>query len=126
MASMSRAGIAAFVTCWIDAWNRIDIEEVLSHFADDTRFTSPKAAVAVGTATVEGKDALRRYWQTAAASIRQIDFALDHALWDDEREELLIVYNATINGTRNRACERMQFGPSGQVVVGEAMYGAVL
>ena len=32
---------AAFVTDWIEAWNRLDVEAVLAHFHEDTVFSSP-------------------------------------------------------------------------------------
>ena len=58
--------------------------------------------------------------------IETIHFTLDHTAWDPERLELLIVYDAEINGQRNRACELMRFDDTGRVVEGEAMYGAAL
>ena len=35
--TMSRAGVAAFVAGWIDAWNRRDVEEVLSRRASSAQ-----------------------------------------------------------------------------------------
>jgi hypothetical protein len=32
----------------------------------------------------------------------------DHAAWDERRRELKVVYEANLNGQRNRACEIMQ------------------
>ena len=123
---MQPADAHAFAREWIASWNARDVESVLSHYDDTARFTSPKAAVRVGSATVTGKDALRAYWLAAIALIDAIHFELDHALWDPDRRELVVVYDADINGQRNRACELMQFGASGQILWGEAMYGAAL
>jgi hypothetical protein len=54
----------AFVDTWVDAWNRHDLDAVLSHFAEDVVFTSPLAARIVdGSAgVVRGRTALRAYW----------------------------------------------------------------
>lgn len=54
-----------FAQEWLAAWNDHDVERVLRHFADDVVFTSPLAAQLVpGSAgVVQGKAALRDYWQ---------------------------------------------------------------
>src|SRR5436190_16572319 len=91
-------GATAYAEGWTAAWNRRDVEEVLSHFAGDCRFTSPRALATVGRATVEGKDALRAYWQTAVSRITSLTFTLDRALWDPQRRTVAVVYDAEING----------------------------
>jgi ketosteroid isomerase-like protein len=54
----------AFADRWVQAWNAHDIEQVLSHFADDVVFTSPLAMQIVdgSDGVVRGKEALRLYW----------------------------------------------------------------
>jgi ketosteroid isomerase-like protein len=123
---MTSETIAAFAQNWIDAWNRRDLEAVLAHFADDIRFTSPRAQATVGTATVVGKAALRDYWRAALAAIGTLQFTLAHPVWDPERQELALLYTAAIDGRRLRACEFMRFDPAGRIVAAEAMYGAPL
>ena len=115
-----------FARRWAALWNVKDVEGVLAHFTEGARFTSPRAALTVGAATVVGKEALRTYWTTAAARIETIHFTLDRAVWDPAHRELVIVYDAELNGQKNRACELMRFDDSGYVVEGEAMYGAAL
>src|SRR5215211_5301000 len=114
----------AFARQWVEAWNALDVEAVLAHFAGDVRFTSPRAAARVGTATVGGKEALRAYWHASLAVITMLHFVLDHIVWDAERGAIAIVYTATINEQRNRACEIMRFNDDGLAVYGEALYGA--
>src|SRR5688572_3382213 len=121
---MTAAAVDSFAAEWIAAWSRNDIEAVLSHFAEDVRFTSPKALARTGKATVQGRQELAAYWEMARTF--QITFTLDRALWDAARKELTIVYTADINGQRNRACEFMRFNDAGLVAEGEAMYGATL
>jgi ketosteroid isomerase-like protein len=120
---MTRDEAMLFAQRWIENWNRKDVEGVLSHFADDTRFTSPTAATLMGTPAVEGKAALRRYWETAVSRIERIYFTLDYALWDADRQELCVVYIADLDGRRKRACELMRFDASDRQVAGEALYG---
>lgn len=121
---MEREVVESFARKWVDAWSRRDIEAVLSQFAETARFTSPRATARIGRATVEGKAALRAYWQTALAHAASIRFTLDHATWDEARRELLIVYTNEVDGERTRACELLRFDAGGLVVEGEAWYGA--
>ena len=39
--TVSQARAEAFARDWIDAFNRHDLEAVLSHYADDVEFSSP-------------------------------------------------------------------------------------
>jgi len=123
---MTHDEATGFARRWTAAWSTKDVEAVLEHFAEDARFTSPKAALTVGSATVEGKDALRAYWTAAVARIETMHFTFDRAVWDPARRELVVVYDSEINGQKNRACEFMRFDDTGHVLEGEAMYGALL
>ncbi|MHB8577445.1 MAG: nuclear transport factor 2 family protein [Dehalococcoidia bacterium] len=123
---MTRDEALAYAARWIETWNRKDVEGILAHFAEQTRFTSARAAATVGVATVVGKAALRDYWNRAVARIETIRFTLDHVVWDPDSQELLVVYEAVINGQGSRAGELMRFDASGQVVEGEGLYGAAL
>lgn len=121
---MTAAEVDSFAAEWIAAWSRNDIEAVLSHFAEDVRFTSPKALARMGKATVQGKQELAEYWEMARTF--QIAFTLDRALWDERHMELTIIYTAEINGQRHRACETMRFNADGLVIEGEALYGVAV
>lgn len=123
---MTGAEAAAFSREWAAAWSRKDMEAVLAHFREDACFTSPKALATVGVATVEGKAALRTYWTMRALQVESIHFAVDRAVWDEARQELVVVYDATINGQSTRACEFLRFDERGLVTRGEAMYGVAL
>jgi ketosteroid isomerase-like protein len=113
----------ALAAQWIARWNARDVEGVLAAFADDVVFHSPKAQDIVGTGKIVGKAALRAYWTKALEHNRELHFELDHAAYDLAKNELFIVYVATLNGRRTRACERLRFA-DGLVVDGEGFYGA--
>ena len=121
---MNRFDANEFALNWIRAWNRKDVNAVLEHYTEDAKFVSPKATTFVGNPIVEGKEALSRYWQLAAKKIEKIEFTLDHIVWDSTSNELVIFYEANLNGVCSRACETMKFGSFGKQVSGEAMYGA--
>jgi|TARA_A200000159_G_C7027405_1_gene216493 ketosteroid isomerase-like protein len=116
----------AFAEGWIRAWNRRDLEVVLSHFRDDAVFLSPVAAKYVGSSRIEGKTALADYWRSALDKLTALAFTLDRATWDPVRRELNVIYEADLNGQRHRACELMIFDEHGEQIQGEAFYGAEL
>jgi ketosteroid isomerase-like protein len=60
----------AFASDWIQAWNRRDLESLLSHYADDVEFRSPLAARLMDdpSGTVRGKKNLREYFGKALAA----------------------------------------------------------
>lgn len=66
----------SFVDRWVQAWNAHDVEEVLSHFADDVVFTSPLAArMREGSdGVVRGKPALREYWSAGLRRVPDLHF----------------------------------------------------
>jgi ketosteroid isomerase-like protein len=115
-----------FAAAWIEDWNRRDFEAVLAHFREDCVFVSPKAAALTGRGTVDGKAALRSYWSAAIARANDLRFVLDRAVYAADSRTLSIIYEATINGVRNRAVEILTFDSDGNVARGEAFYGAPL
>jgi len=121
---MSDASAQQFARTWIDAWNRRDAEAVLAHYAEHAVFTSPKAERFVGHARVEGKAALRAYWQAALSQIQSLAFELDEAIWSGRTETLTLVYRAALQGQApTRAVEIMHF-QADKIVRGEALDGA--
>jgi ketosteroid isomerase-like protein len=115
---------ASFAQTWADSWNRLDVEAVLSHFADDVEFTSPTALVVTGNATVHGKPALRAYWTAALARIESLVFTVDRVFWDAGRRELAIIYIERINGSPRLVSENLIFGDAGLVVGAQVFHGA--
>jgi hypothetical protein len=73
---MERETARAFVDQWVSAWNRHDLDGVLSHFDDDVVFTSPIAArlIAGSDGVVRGKAALRAYWAEALGRDERLRF----------------------------------------------------
>lgn len=67
-----------FAVAWVEAWNRRDLEGVLTRYADDVLFTSPNAARVVPDSggVVRGKAALRDYWSRALAGNPGLRFEL--------------------------------------------------
>lgn len=120
---MTREEAARFAIGWVEAWNGRDIEAVLSTFEEGVAFTSPRALAIVGTATVEGKKALRAYWEMALARTSSLRFTLERIVWDPESRELAIVYVSEVNGEAKRVSENLRFGDSGRVASAEVFHG---
>ena len=68
----------AFVDDWLTAWNRHDVDAVLTHFHDDVIFTSPVAARVIpdSKGVVRGKAALREYWRAVLETMPDLHFEI--------------------------------------------------
>jgi steroid delta-isomerase len=123
---MSYDAMMRFAEDWVAAWNRRDVDAVLGHYLEEAQFVSPVARNVVGRSVLRNKQELADYWRSALARIATLEFRLDHAAWDERRRELVVVYEANLNGERKRASEIMRFDADGRQIAGEAMYGAPL
>lgn len=124
LAPMTHETMSRFAAEWIDNWNRRDMEGVLSHFADDAQFVSPKAVTFVGVPVLKSKAELRNYWSIGLSHIQRVYFKLYSTVCDPASRTLVVLYEADLNGTVARACEVMRFDEQGRQVFGEALYGA--
>jgi len=123
---MTREQAHEFAMRWAAAWNRRDVEGVLSHFSEEAEFVSPKAQQFVGRPELKGKAELRNYWATALKQITEIEFTLDSVFLGPDEREIAVLYKSRLNGRASRAMEILRFDENGQVVRGEAMYGAAV
>lgn len=69
-----------FAAEWIEAWNRHDLDLILSHYSEDVVFTSPFAVklLSAPDGTVRGLPALRNYFQLGLAAYPDLRFTLHH------------------------------------------------
>jgi ketosteroid isomerase-like protein len=69
---------AQFAQEWIAAWNSHDLERILSHYADDIAIESPIAASIVPESggSLQGKEAVRKYWALGLQRIPGLKFEL--------------------------------------------------
>jgi ketosteroid isomerase-like protein len=121
---MTTAEAYEFALEWVRNFNARDLEAVLSHFAEDAEFTSPRALALTGKATLHSRRELGDYWRAGLASIKSIRFTLDHVINDESSRRAVIVYVAEIDGRKMRAAEFFEFEDSLRVIRGEGMYGA--
>jgi ketosteroid isomerase-like protein len=71
---------AQFAREWAQAWNDHDLDQIMSHYALDVEFHSPRIRQVTGEDTdmVQGKKALRAYWEQALAGAPDLYFEIDN------------------------------------------------
>ncbi len=109
----------AFARAWVKAWNDHDLEEILSHYADDVVFHSPRIRMVTGRDVdfISGKAELRAYWGAALARLRDLFFEIDQVL--PGSDALTILYT---NERSQYVAETFIFGANRKVVRSIATY----
>ena len=101
-----------FAQDWIDAWNRHDLEQILTHYDDEVLLTSPVALKLLGgDGTVRGKAALREYFLRGIQAFPNLRFDLIDALWCTET--IGISYFNNVRGSKT--AEVMLLNPAGKI-----------
>ena len=97
---------------WVDAWNGHDLDEILSHYADDIEFSSPFVVKLLNleNCVIWGKDALRYYFSRAMVAYPELHFELHNVL---AGASSLVVYYSSVND--QLAAEMMILDPDGRV-----------
>jgi ketosteroid isomerase-like protein len=68
---------------WIQSWNSHDLDEIMSHYAEDIVLISPVAAKLLNdpSGTVKGKEALRNYFKKGLEVYPDLKFELVDLMW---------------------------------------------
>lgn len=109
----------AFAQEWIDAWNSHDMERILSHYSDDFEMSSPLIVqrVSGSQGTLNGKEALRAYWQPSLTSEPPLEFELMDVLVGVD--SLTLYYN---NVGRRTVAETLVFDAERRAVKGMSQW----
>lgn len=118
----SHASAERFVSEWAANWNRLDIDAVVAHLADDSSMRSPFATELTGSALVQGRDAIRGYWHKAYGALAAPNLQVETFSWDPAICRLNIWWTADTRSGATRASEYMDFNADGKVISGEAFY----
>ena len=102
----------SFARQWIADWNARDLDSILSHYAEDVIFTSPKALEVTGAAQVVGKRALADYWRAALARSPQLAFQFERVYGGAQSVTIAYIRNGSL-----RVAETLEF-ENGLVVRG--------
>jgi len=117
--TMDRAAAGRFVEAWRANWCKVDIDAVVSHFAENAEMRAPLALKLTGSAVVAGPENIRAYWRKAYGGIESADLKILSWSWDDTIARLTVWWQ--LGDTR--ASEFMDFDGAGRVARSEAFYG---
>lgn len=75
---MTHDNATHFASDWVEAWNRHDIDAVLSHYADDFEMTTPmiQQVLCIESGTLKGKQAVGDYWRAALRKVPDLAFSI--------------------------------------------------
>lgn len=109
---MMKEELQQFAEKWIKTWNSHNLEDILSHYADDVEITTPmiKIALDLEKGTLKGKKAVGDYWQKALEKMPDLHFELIDAT--QSVESVALYYKSVMN---KRSIEVMYFNEKGQV-----------
>ncbi len=102
-----------FAQEWVAAWNSHDLERILEHYDDCVVLISPVAARLVGNyGRVEGKAAVRAYFERGLGAYADLHFDLTDVLWGVET--IVVCYANNVRG--GKTAEVMQMSATGKVL----------
>ena len=106
---------------WAAAWNSHDLEQIMSHYADEVELISPAAAQLLGApdGRVAGKANLRAYFKRGLDAYPELHFHLENVLWG--LNSVVLYYT---NQKGSRTAEFMELAASGKVARVVANYSA--
>ena len=106
---------------WAAAWNSHDLEQIMSHYADEVELISPAAAQLLGApdGKVAGKANLRAYFKRGLDAYPELHFHLENVLWG--LNSVVLYYT---NQKGSRTAEFMELAASGKVARVVANYSA--
>ena len=101
-----------FAKEWIESWNSHNLEEILSHYAEDIEITTPMIKLATGgeADTLKGKENVANYWRKALKNIPDLHFELYDATFCVN--SIALYYKSVMN---KKAIEVMFFDENGKV-----------
>lgn len=102
-----------FARQWVQAWNSHDLEQILSHYAEEIVLISPVAARLLDNpgGTVRGISALRSYFMKGLEHYPDLRFELVDVMWGLNS---VVLYYVNQRGTKSG--EFMEFDSEGKVI----------
>lgn len=111
---------------WINAWNNKDLETVLSMFADNIEFYSPKIKVITpefNSGKVNNKQDLKHYWSSALDKITSLHFTPKE--YYIKADTCVLEYIATFDEKSTfLSIEKFEFNEDNLIGKASAFYGS--
>jgi hypothetical protein len=104
---------------WIAAWNSHDLDQIMTHYADNVVLISPVAAKLLNdpSGAVKGKQAVRAYFEKGLEAYPHLKFELIEVMWG-----LSSVVLHYVNQKGMKSGEFMEMDSAGKVVKVVANY----
>jgi SnoaL-like domain len=110
---------------WIEAWNKHDLQTVLSMYSEEIEFSSPKIKAVFPERTISkitNRKDLKEYWSKALKKYPKLNFVLKESKFHNN--VCLIEYYAVLDGrTRTSVIEKFEM-QNGLVIKSSVFYGA--
>jgi hypothetical protein len=110
---------------WIEAWNKHDLQTVLSMYSEEIEFSSPKIKAVFPERTISkitNRKDLKEYWSKALKKYPKLNFVLKESKFHNN--VCLIEYYAVLDGrTRTLVIEKFEM-QNGLVIKSSVFYGA--
>lgn len=102
-----------FAAAWIEAWNKHDINEILSHYADDVQFYSPfiKLLNFNESGVITNKTDLKKYFEIGLNAYPELHFQFHQCFTGINT---LVIYYTSVNG--RLAAEVFELNEEGKAV----------
>jgi hypothetical protein len=116
---LDRLWAERFAREWAANWNTKNLDAILSHYAPEVTFRSPRISVVLGKRKtfVSGLVELRTYWSKALSQAEELRFSITSI--GIGGDALTIVY---MNNRGDHVCETLVFGQDGKIVEGIVTY----
>ena len=110
---------------WIEAWNKHDLQTVLSMYSEEIEFSSPKIKAVFPERTItkiKNRKDLKEYWSKALKKYPKLNFVLKESIFHNN--VCLIEYYAVLDDrTRTSVIEKFEM-QNGLVIKSSVFYGA--
>lgn len=118
---MNASAASGLPEAWVRAWNAHDLDEIMSHYAEDAVLASPTAAALLGdpTGEVRGKAAVREYFRKGLDAYPSLRFELIDVMWG-----LRSVVVCFVNQKGTKTAEYMELDSGGKITRVVANYSA--
>jgi ketosteroid isomerase-like protein len=101
---------------WFDAFNKHDLEALLSLYAEDAKHYSPKLKIhqPETNGLIEGKEALRNWWRDAFTRLPELHYEVIRVMNEDD--QIFMEYNRQVPGEDEMRVGELLMIQNGEII----------
>lgn len=101
---------------WFDAFNKHDLEALLSLYAEDAKHYSPKLKIhqPETNGLIEGKEALRNWWRDAFTRLPELHYEVIRIMNEDD--QIFMEYNRQVPGEDEMRVGELLMVQNGKII----------